>query len=86
MRSQGKAAFAKSGMRARSSIWPRAPYEKYFSRRPIPSGLITAKRPTAGSRSKKAAFESPFAPRPCGEITTGSGGLLPGPYQAGSTT
>ena len=52
----------------------------------MPSGLISTKPPIAGVRPKNSAFERPLAPRPCGEMTTGSGGFAFGPYHAGSTT
>src|SRR5262245_32233966 len=52
----------------------------------MPSGLMTPKRPIPGRSPKNLAFASPLPPRPCGEMTTGSAGFRPGPYQAGSTT
>jgi hypothetical protein len=56
------------------------------TRRPRASGLITAKEPRPGRFPHRIEFACPFRPRPCGEITSGSGGLAAGPYQDGSTT
>jgi hypothetical protein len=66
-------------MRARSSICPAKPYEKALRRRPMPSGLTTANRPTVGRLPQNFEFERSFAPRPCGEMTSGSGGFESGP-------
>jgi len=56
------------------------------SARPCPSGLITAKPPTAGSRPQRRMFSCALTPRPCGEITSGIAGWSVGPYHAGRST
>ncbi len=53
---------------------------------PVPSGLMTANLPTAGREPQNFAFPWPVPLRPCGEMTSGSGGLFFGPYAAGRST
>jgi hypothetical protein len=48
--------------------------------------LTTANRPTVGRLPQNFEFELSFAPRPCGEMTSGSGGFASGREPAGRRT
>src|SRR5215218_1766568 len=44
---------------------------------------MTANRPRAGRSPQKLRFARPVIPRPCGEMTSGTGGLFAGPRSRG---
>src|SRR4051794_7250976 len=86
IRSHGRPAEAIDGIRARSLTCPGEPQEYPPSRRPWPSGLISAKLPFAGRPPHRVAFARPSSPRPWGEMASFRRGVVRGRYHRGSTT
>ena len=68
---QGSVRRMISGIRARSSTWPGDPQEYRSSRRPVPSGEMTANEPCAGSPPNSRRFARAPSPRPWGEMISG---------------